>query len=126
MPSPRYWREVPTRFRLEAARCRSCGVVNYPVRLVCSKCGFHFKISAKERLALLFDDEQWEEFGIGLSATDALDFVDQKTYQQRLEEARRDPVPSGKSLRGCGRHARTPTPRAANGTTPSTGLEPDH
>jgi uncharacterized OB-fold protein len=38
MPSPRYWREVPTRFRLEAARCKSCGAVTYPVRQVCSKC----------------------------------------------------------------------------------------
>ena len=23
MPSPRYWREVPSRFRLEAVRCRA-------------------------------------------------------------------------------------------------------
>jgi uncharacterized OB-fold protein len=39
MPSPRYWREVPSRFRLEAARCTSCSAVNFPVRQVCSKCG---------------------------------------------------------------------------------------
>ncbi len=38
MPSPRYWREVPTRFRLEAAKCKGCGAVNYPVRQVCSSC----------------------------------------------------------------------------------------
>ena len=39
MPSPRYWREVPTRFRLEAARCKPCGAITFPVRQVCSKCG---------------------------------------------------------------------------------------
>ena len=39
MPSPRYWREVPARFRLEAAKCKSCGAVNFPARQVCSKCG---------------------------------------------------------------------------------------
>ena len=38
MPSPRYWREVPTRFRLEAARCKGCGAITYPVRQACSKC----------------------------------------------------------------------------------------
>jgi uncharacterized OB-fold protein len=38
MPSPRYWREVPSRFRLEAARCKSCGAVLFPARRVCSAC----------------------------------------------------------------------------------------
>ena len=38
MPSPRYWREVPARFRLEAARCRKCGRVSYPAALRCPEC----------------------------------------------------------------------------------------
>ena len=38
MPSPRYWREVPTRFRLEASRCTGCGKVSYPSRRVCPEC----------------------------------------------------------------------------------------
>lgn len=38
MPSPRYWREVPSRFRLEAARCTACGAVAYPPRRICSAC----------------------------------------------------------------------------------------
>ncbi len=38
MPSPRYWREVPNRFRLEAARCRGCGKVAFPRRRVCPTC----------------------------------------------------------------------------------------
>lgn len=38
MPSPRYWREVPTRFRLEAVRCRACGKVSFPVRTICPVC----------------------------------------------------------------------------------------
>ena len=38
MPSPRYWREVPTRFRLEAVRCRSCKKVTYPARSICPEC----------------------------------------------------------------------------------------
>jgi uncharacterized OB-fold protein len=38
MPSPRYWREVPHRFRLEAARCTSCQEVSYPARRICPSC----------------------------------------------------------------------------------------
>lgn len=37
MPSPRYWREIPSRYRLEASRC-DCGKVSYPPRRVCPKC----------------------------------------------------------------------------------------
>lgn len=39
MPNPaRYWREIPQRYRLEAARCTSCGEIAYPPRLLCPKC----------------------------------------------------------------------------------------
>lgn len=38
MPSPRYWREIPARYRLEASRCGSCGHVAYPPRSVCPRC----------------------------------------------------------------------------------------
>ena len=37
MPSPRYWREIPSRYRLEASRC-GCGRVSYPARRVCPAC----------------------------------------------------------------------------------------
>jgi len=38
MPSPRYWREIPARYRLEASRCTACGEVVYPARRVCPSC----------------------------------------------------------------------------------------
>lgn len=38
MPSPRYAREIPARYRLEAARCTGCGKVVYPARRVCPDC----------------------------------------------------------------------------------------
>ena len=38
MPSPRYWREIPGRFRLEAVRCRGCGRTTYPARHHCPGC----------------------------------------------------------------------------------------
>ena len=38
MISPRYVREVPQRYRLEASKCKGCGKVNFPPRLVCPEC----------------------------------------------------------------------------------------
>jgi len=39
MPSPRYWREIPQRYRLEAGKCKKCGKILFPPRLICPKCG---------------------------------------------------------------------------------------
>ncbi|MFH1278774.1 MAG: Zn-ribbon domain-containing OB-fold protein [Candidatus Eisenbacteria bacterium] len=36
--SARYWREIPQRYRMEAARCSGCGYVAFPPRLLCPKC----------------------------------------------------------------------------------------
>jgi len=38
MPSANYTREIPQRYRLEASRCKKCGAVHYPPRLVCPEC----------------------------------------------------------------------------------------
>jgi uncharacterized OB-fold protein len=34
----RYWREIPQRYRYEAAKCTKCGKVFFPPRLVCNGC----------------------------------------------------------------------------------------
>ncbi len=40
MPTPsRIWREIPQRYRLEAGRCRGCGRISFPPRVVCPQCG---------------------------------------------------------------------------------------
>ena len=36
--SARYWREIPQRYRYEAAKCDGCGQVHFPPRLVCRQC----------------------------------------------------------------------------------------
>ncbi len=38
MSGPRYWREMPQRYRLEAVKCKKCGKVLFPPRLVCPAC----------------------------------------------------------------------------------------
>ncbi|MEW6684595.1 MAG: Zn-ribbon domain-containing OB-fold protein [Candidatus Edwardsbacteria bacterium] len=34
----RYHREIPQRYRLEAAKCKRCGAIYFPPRLICAKC----------------------------------------------------------------------------------------
>jgi uncharacterized OB-fold protein len=36
---PRYSREIPQRFRLEAEKCTGCGYIAFPPRLICPECG---------------------------------------------------------------------------------------
>ncbi|TAK60240.1 MAG: Zn-ribbon domain-containing OB-fold protein [Bacteroidetes bacterium] len=38
MITARYHREIPQRYRLEAAKCSSCGEISFPPRIVCAKC----------------------------------------------------------------------------------------
>jgi scaffold protein (connect acetoacetyl-CoA thiolase and HMG-CoA synthase) len=38
MISPKYFREIPQRYRLEAGKCSKCGMIYFPPRLVCPEC----------------------------------------------------------------------------------------
>ena len=38
MPPAKSWRAYPQTYRLEAARCKKCGKVFFPPRLICNKC----------------------------------------------------------------------------------------
>ena len=51
---------------------------------VCPKCGFHYKITAYERLDLLLDPG-WVEFDASLHSTDPLDFRAAKSYKDSIE-----------------------------------------
>ena len=53
---------------------------------VCPRCGHHRRISAVERLNLTLDDGVWLEMDAGLSSTDPLNFVDTKSYRNRLRQ----------------------------------------
>jgi len=55
---------------------------------VCKHCGHHFRIGARERLSLLFDQGKFEELDSEVISIDPLEFVDNKPYQERLNQAR--------------------------------------
>ncbi|MCU0242616.1 MAG: acetyl-CoA carboxylase, carboxyltransferase subunit beta [Vicinamibacteria bacterium] len=73
-------------------KCGSCKEIIYRQEViknisVCPKCSFHFRISARERLALLYDGE-WQEFDENLASADPLRFIDTKPYAARLKDGR--------------------------------------
>ncbi len=55
----------------------------------CPKCGHHFKMGARARLEMLFDDGRYTEHDAALATTDPLNFRDTKTYRDRLRQAER-------------------------------------
>ena len=55
---------------------------------VCKHCGHHFRIGARERLSLLFDDSKFEELDEEVISIDPLGFSDSKPYPDRLTQAK--------------------------------------
>jgi acetyl-CoA carboxylase carboxyl transferase subunit beta len=55
---------------------------------VCKHCGYHFRMGARERLTLLFDDGKFEELDAEVTSIDPLEFVDTKPYAERIEQAK--------------------------------------
>ena len=55
---------------------------------VCKHCGHHFRIGARERLRLLFDEGKFEELDAEVISIDPLKFVDSKPYSDRITQAR--------------------------------------
>ena len=53
---------------------------------VCPRCGYHFRLTADQRLALLIDRGSFVEHDAGLGSRDILDFPDEPPYEQRLAE----------------------------------------
>ena len=75
-------------------KCGTCRAIIWKKDLeanwdVCPKCEHHFRLGARRRLELLFDDEFWTEFDAGLASSDPLLFSDTRPYAQRLRDAQR-------------------------------------
>jgi len=54
---------------------------------VCPECGAHFRMSAADRISLLCDDGEFDEYAEDLVSTDPLEFDDLKPYRDRLRSA---------------------------------------
>ena len=75
------------------SKCSDCEAVLYYTDLVkninvCPRCGYHNRVSARERLDHLLDAEGRQEIGAEVIALDPLKFKDSKRYVDRLSQAK--------------------------------------
>jgi acetyl-CoA carboxylase carboxyl transferase subunit beta len=56
---------------------------------VCTHCDYHFRLPARDRLELLFDDSKYERLDEEVMSADPLEFVDTKPYKDRIEAAKK-------------------------------------
>lgn len=56
---------------------------------VCTHCGHHFTVGARERVAQLIDPGTWVELDPALRSDDPLEFVDSRPYTERIAAAER-------------------------------------
>jgi acetyl-CoA carboxylase carboxyl transferase subunit beta len=76
-------------------KCEDCGEILYHKELernlwTCSKCAYHFRISARTYLKILLDEGSFVERFSEVVSTDPLKFRDVKRYVDRLRKAREE------------------------------------
>jgi len=73
-------------------KCKNCEEIIYTKEIernfnVCPKCDYHFRISARERIALVIDEGTFAETDAGMTSVDFLKFKDSKKYSERIKAA---------------------------------------
>ena len=89
-------------------KCPSCQHILYKQELaknlhVCSKCGEHLRMSARDRIAQLMEEGTFVELGADLAPRDPLEFSDTAAYSQRLKESRKKTGMKDAAIAGEGR-----------------------
>ncbi len=74
-------------------KCPDCSETLYSKDLeknlkVCISCGYHFRITAEERIKHLLDEGSFKEMSADVTAKDPLKFVDSKKYKDRIKQAK--------------------------------------
>ena len=75
-------------------KCKACEEILYQPELdrnlnVCTKCGFHFYLPARQRIELLTDEGTFTELFADIEPEDPLGFKDSKRYRDRLKASRK-------------------------------------
>jgi acetyl-CoA carboxylase carboxyl transferase subunit beta len=89
--STRPTRGIPEGLWLPCPRCKAT-LYKKEVQArfnVCTECGYHFTVPARDRIRQLLDEDSFEEWFAGLRSCDPLGFTDKVSYAQKLEETQR-------------------------------------
>jgi acetyl-CoA carboxylase carboxyl transferase beta subunit len=89
LPSPR----AGVGEEIDRLTCPKCDTSLEPARLtaalgVCYRCGYHFRLRAQERIAMLVDPGSFREEDQEITAQDVLGFKDSQPYARRIEQSR--------------------------------------
>lgn len=89
LPSPR----AGVGEEVDRLTCPKCDTSLEPARLtaalgVCYRCGYHFRLRAPERIAMLVEPGSYCEEDSGITARDVLGFNDSQPYAKRIEQSR--------------------------------------
>ena len=73
-------------------KCKACGELIFKRRVrennnICPSCGEYFFLTVEERIEMLVDEDSFDNISKSIEAADPLEFVDRKTYQERIEQA---------------------------------------
>jgi acetyl-CoA carboxylase carboxyl transferase subunit beta len=89
-------------------KCEGCREILYRKELerhlfVCPRCGHHHRVSARTRLAQLYDGSVWKELVANVHSVDPLEFTDSKPYADRLRAMREKGLRSDAIVVAAGR-----------------------
>jgi acetyl-CoA carboxylase carboxyl transferase subunit beta len=75
-------------------KCQECDSPLYKRELkeslqVCTHCGYHFRLPARDRLDSFFDEGEYERLDEEVTSADPLKFVDTKPYIERIKQAKK-------------------------------------
>lgn len=87
IPSEEAKRDIPEGLM---HKCKNCGSIIYNKELeknlkVCQGCGYHFPMTAHERMAMILDEGSFQEYDADLQTENPLDFPG---YPEKLEKDR--------------------------------------
>lgn len=89
-------------------KCDKCGEILYKPDLeknyqVCLKCGYHFRISARDYIKFFLDEDSFQETHQNILPVDALKFKAHKKYADQLKEATKKSGNSDAIITGAGK-----------------------
>jgi len=72
-------------------KCKNCEEIIYNKELeenfkVCPKCGYYFRLSARERIAYLLEPKSFREYDKNLFSADPLSFTTNQSYLDKIAE----------------------------------------
>ena len=86
-------------------KCEGCGKVLYKSDLdeankMCNQCGYHFRLTARERIDIIIDKDTFREFDYNMNSDNPIDF---KGYEEKIKKMKQQTDINEAVVTGLGR-----------------------